>query len=304
MTNANGYILVVDDDPVLCELMERLLIKQNYQVDIARNAKEALDKLEHRSFDLIITDLQMPGMDGLSLLDKIKERTHNTPVIMVTAHGSMEIVIQALRRGANDFVNKPFQAEELINIVNREVARKQEQDPVGTNENLNLDITEDQLDIIDRQLAELRAQTSARCVLLLEGNGYAIDAKGVIEEINLPALSALVAGEAAATSSIANLIGEGDTFQLNYHEGERYSIYSAQVVRSIFLLTIFGQEAKSGMVLYYTKQVLSQLRPILEEAQKSASHATAPTRSGNQTLQQLDQDMLSAIDEQFDDLWE
>ncbi len=297
----NGNILIVDDDPVLRELIERLLGKQGYLVDTASTAEEALKHLQSQSADLILTDLQMPGMDGLTLLDKIKERSSQTPVVMVTAHGSMEIVVQALRRGASDFVTKPFKSDELITIVAREVSRKQEKDPVGTAYGISSHITEEQFDHIDRLLAELRAQTNARCVLLLEGNGYTIDAKGIIEDLNVSALSALVAGQEAATSSIASLIGEGDAFRLNYHEGDRYSIYSAQVVTGVFLLTIFGQEAKSGMVLYFTKQMLPELKDILKEAEEATPPATvAQTQSGGY---EFDDHMLNAIDEQFNDLW-
>lgn len=269
-------ILVVDDEEIIRRGLKRLLESHNYQVELASTAEEALMILEKRSFDLVLTDIQMPGIDGLELLREIKNRSAQTPVVMVTAFVVAENILSALRAGASDFVPKPYNPEELLIIVEREATRGQkarqaaaapEQAPAF----LGLQLSPAQLREIDLLLAELRAETGARCVVIVESNGYVIGAKGVIEDINLSALAALVAGDAAATTGIASLIGEGSAFNLNYHEGSRYSIYSANLSQDLFLLVVFGQEVKSGMVLYVTKQILPQLRAIAEQARLSSA---------------------------------
>jgi CheY-like chemotaxis protein len=266
-------VLVVDDDEVIRTGLERLLSRQGYAISTATTAEEGLAQLEQQHYDLVLTDFQMPGMDGLELLGRIKQASPDTPVIMITGHAETDTVIQALRRGVSDFVTKPYEPPELLNIVKREVAkaiaRRPTAAPVGPAAVLGLQLSAAQLDEIDGMLAELRAETSARCVVVIEGNGYVISAKGVIEDINLSALAALMAGNAAATSGIASLIGEGSAFNLNYHEGSRYSIYSASLSRDLFLLVVFGQDVKSGMVLYVTKQTLPRLRAIAEEAERA-----------------------------------
>ncbi len=261
-----GNILVVDDDATVRSGLNRILDAQGYAVETASTASEALEMLSHHPFDLVLTDLQMPGMDGLELLGEIKGRTSNMPVVMITGHGSMDTVIQALRRGVSDFVNKPFHPDDILNIVDREVALHRQETPDRAPSVFGLQLSPQQLDEIDRLLAQLRAEVGARCVLLIEGTGHLIDAKGIIEDLNVSALATLVAGDFAATAGIASLIGEEDSFRLNYHEGDQYSVYSAQIAPDVFLLVLFGQEIKLGSVLYYAKNILPQLEEVVTQA--------------------------------------
>ncbi|MBN1878380.1 MAG: sigma-54-dependent Fis family transcriptional regulator [Anaerolineae bacterium] len=261
-----GTILIVDDDPAVLKGLYRILSRQEYTVEGASTAEAALDVLRRQRFDLVITDLQMPGMDGLTLLSEIKKRSKHTPVVMLTGHGSMETAVAALRRGVSDFITKPYQPDELLNIVQREVTRYRQSMPPGMEASLGLQLTEEQADEIDILLASLRAEVNARCVLLIEGNGSVLSVKGVIEDMNISALGALVAGDFAATASIASLIGEEDAFKLNFHEGAQYSIYSGQVVSGIYLLIVFSPDVRLGAVLYYTKDTLAKLKLIVEKA--------------------------------------
>ncbi len=259
-------ILVVDDEKGVREGLKRILATHDYAARAAGDANEALDMLAGDSFDLVLTDLQMPGMDGLDLLEEIKRRSPQLPVIIITAYGTMDVVIQALRHDVSDFVTKPFRAEEILTIVDREVARHEAVAPMeDMGAPLGLQFSSQQLDEIEQMLAQLRAETAARCVLLIESTGHLIDAKGVIDDLNVAALASLVAGDFAATSSIASLIGEDDAFRMNYHEGEYYSVYSAQVAPQVFLLIIFGQDIKLGSVLYYAKQVVPDLREVASQ---------------------------------------
>lgn len=263
---SKGTILLVDDDPIIRTGLQRILTRDGYQVEASAAVQEGLALFARRSFDLVITDLQMPGEDGMMLLQKLKARSRHTPVLMLTGHGSMEVVLEALRRGVSDFLTKPYQPEELLAIVRREVQRYRQSLPPGMEQGLGLQLTEAQFDEMDHILATLRAEINARSVLLIEANGSVITTKGAVEDTNISALGALVAGDFAATAGIASLIGEDDPFQLNFHEGVNYSVYSGRVVASVYLLVIFSQEVRLGAVLYYTKDTLAKLRPLLEGA--------------------------------------
>jgi len=314
--SVNATILVVDDDESVRRSLQRILTRAGYEVEAVQTAEDALERLAGRSFDLVLTDLQMPGMNGLQLLAEIKQLAPQLPVVMITGHADADVVIQALRHGVSDFMPKPYQPEELLTIVARESGRHK---PASVVESapavFSRQLSPAQLDEIDRILAELRAEAAARCVLLVEGSGYVVDAKGVIEDINVAALAALMAGDFAATSGIASLIGEGEAFRLNYHEGSRYSVYSANLASDLFLLVVFGQDVRSGMVLYATRQILPQLTAIIEQSVPLSAGETgqAGEAGQNEHLFSLDEIMqsgllgdqaLDAFDEHFKTLWQ
>jgi len=335
MPNSAAQILVVDDNEMILHGIEQLLEMHGYQVTSTTSGEEALAMLEAVAFDLVLTDLQMPGMDGLELLHAITQRSPVTPVVMITAYAVAENVILALRGGVSDFLPKPVKPQELLVIVEREstrgrnarweLARQQqaaaqaEQAAVQVEQAaaqdlaamqaaapavLGRQLSALQMDEIDRILADLRLETQARCLLLVEGSGHVIDAKGVIEDINVSALAALVAGDFAATSGIATVIGEGDSFRLNYHEGSRYSVYQAHLTKDVFLLIVFGQEVKSGLVLYATRQALPHLQAILSSVTAPEEVQEEMFSLANIPESELASDAIfSALDEQFKDLW-
>ncbi|MFP4393802.1 MAG: response regulator, partial [Anaerolineales bacterium] len=261
-----GTILVVDDDILVRKSIERILSGRGYEAQTASSAEEAKQVLGRRFYDLVITDLEMPGEDGMALLAHIKRRLPDTGVVMLTGHGSKDVVIEALRRGVDDFLEKPYKPHELINVVDREVARGRRNAPPGMDAGLGLQLEVAQFDEIEQMLAELRAEANARSVFVVQGNGSVIATKGAVKDLNISALAALVAGDFAATAEIASLIGEERAFKLNYHEGTQYSVYSAQVVPGVFLLVIFSPDIKLGVVMYYTNTILEKLQAIFKDA--------------------------------------
>lgn len=112
-------ILVVDDEQIIRESLSYVLRKEDYQVDEADNGKAAYEKLLEKSYDLVITDLEMPEMKGTELLDKIRNLSVQTSTIVVTAYGSLETAISALRSGASDYILKPVEFDELLIKVKR-----------------------------------------------------------------------------------------------------------------------------------------------------------------------------------------
>ena len=107
-------ILVVDDEDIIRESLSYILKKENYEVDEAANGKIAYQLLKETSYDLVITDIEMPEMKGIELLDEIKKMNLQTNTIVITAYGSVETAIAALRSGASDYILKPIEFDELL----------------------------------------------------------------------------------------------------------------------------------------------------------------------------------------------
>jgi len=106
-------ILVVDDEPLIRELLEEILKKEGYSVNTVKNGLSALKKIKEHHFDLIITDVRMPDMDGIMLLKKIRESSFSIPVIVITAYGSIENAVEVMKKGADDYITKPITPAQL-----------------------------------------------------------------------------------------------------------------------------------------------------------------------------------------------
>lgn len=117
MTEAQ--IMVVEDDADLLEVLSETLVTAGYGVAYAKDGSDALKLLEKQRFDLVVSDIQMPNMDGHSLLKKVKENHPDLPVMLMTAYGSIQQAVDAMRDGAIDYMVKPFEAEVLVNMVSR-----------------------------------------------------------------------------------------------------------------------------------------------------------------------------------------
>src|SRR5919202_9724 len=122
---ARGRILVVDDEADIRESMEALLtLEGGYTVDMAVNATEGLRKLETGSYDLVLLDLMMPDRSGMEVLEEVRQRDQETPIFMITAYGSVEVAVEALKRGASDYFSKPWDNEKLLIEIDRMIARR------------------------------------------------------------------------------------------------------------------------------------------------------------------------------------
>ena len=112
-------ILVVDDEQIIRESLSFILKKEGYSVEEAGNGKDALAKHESNAFDIIITDIEMPEMKGVDLLKQIRQRTPQALVVIITAFGSVETAVQALREGAADYILKPINFDDLLYRVKK-----------------------------------------------------------------------------------------------------------------------------------------------------------------------------------------
>src|SRR5580692_8834181 len=104
-----GRVLIVDDDQSMCELIEADLASRGIQSEWRTSAEEAIRTVHDGNFDVILTDLQMPGLNGLALCERIVANRPDVPVVVMTAFGSLETAVAAIRVGAYDFVSKPVE---------------------------------------------------------------------------------------------------------------------------------------------------------------------------------------------------
>jgi len=112
-------ILVVDDEKNYRLVMETLLTKEGYQVLTASSGEEGLTALKEADVDLVVTDMKMPGLDGLQLLGALKERLPDLPIIIMTAYGTVDKAVKAMKKGAFDYITKPFENEQMLLSVAR-----------------------------------------------------------------------------------------------------------------------------------------------------------------------------------------
>ncbi|HEV8383499.1 MAG TPA: HD domain-containing phosphohydrolase [Candidatus Acidoferrales bacterium] len=116
---SNERILVVDDEDAIREVVSTLLDAKGYRCATAMNGKEALALLDSHVPDLVLSDIVMPEMDGMELLGRVRARNHDVPIVMVTAMHDIAIALEAIRRGAYDYILKPFERDQLYYAVNR-----------------------------------------------------------------------------------------------------------------------------------------------------------------------------------------
>jgi two-component system, OmpR family, response regulator len=107
-------ILVVDDDPVTLLILEKNLKKVGYEVETALDGNEGFDLISKYAYDVVLTDLIMPGLDGIGLLEAVKARHSRTEVVLLTAHASVDTAVAAMKKGAADYLQKPVNTDELL----------------------------------------------------------------------------------------------------------------------------------------------------------------------------------------------
>jgi two-component system, NtrC family, response regulator AtoC len=121
---ARERILVTDDDPVSCQLFAEVLEGEGYGVERVQSGEEALRRLLQESYALLLVDVRLPGMSGLEVTREVRKSYPDLPIVVMTAFGSMEIAIEAIREGAFDYTSKPMNLEELKHTVSRALARR------------------------------------------------------------------------------------------------------------------------------------------------------------------------------------
>jgi len=124
---SKGYVWVVDDDSSIRWVMEKTLSSANIKCDTFSDAESVLLALERESPDVLVSDIRMPGIDGIELLRQVNERSPELPVIIMTAHSDLDAAVNAYQKGAFEYLPKPFDVDETLTLVERAIAHSQEQ---------------------------------------------------------------------------------------------------------------------------------------------------------------------------------
>jgi CheY-like chemotaxis protein/predicted regulator of Ras-like GTPase activity (Roadblock/LC7/MglB family) len=259
--NSKKRILIVDDEKKVAFFLQESLedLGDNYEVVSAETAEMALQQIESQPFDLIITDLRMPGINGLELLKRVRAISPETRTILITAYGSDEIEAEAQRLEAYSYFTKPFHIEDFMVTVQEAL-----KDMVVSEKGL-LILSDERFNAITQCLSKLRFETGARCILLANIMGQLIAEVGLTAGLDISTLVSLLAGGFATTFEMSRHLKEREAFNLNFHEGTTYDVYSANAGYKLFLTLIFDrrvQTSRIGMVWLYTKRAVRELLEI------------------------------------------
>ena len=135
MTTGNGKIYVVDDEETVGDSIEALLSSVGYEAEVFVSAGQFLESFDPSGAACILLDVKMPGMDGLTLLERMGADRRGVPVIMVTGHGDVPLAVRAMQAGAADFVEKPFEEARLLQSIEQAISNAASA-PVATDDNL------------------------------------------------------------------------------------------------------------------------------------------------------------------------
>jgi len=265
MESARKRILIVDDDFELATLLRQALkdAGQTLEIQLARDADEALAKISKRTFDLVVTDIKMAGLNGLQLVEVLRQLDPAIKTIAMTAYSSAEVESQAQALNVYRYIAKPFTIEEFRRIV-REALAVGEPAPSRPTE-----LSGAQCAAIEEHLMSLRASTQAHTVLLVNNRGRPVCMDSFSNGLDTAGLcNALVASNTGLAAEVERLIGQGRPFTLSYYGGPDYSLCSYGVGADHLLVTVFSGEIRVGQVWYYMKDAAGHIQAILENLEE------------------------------------
>ena len=228
---AKGKILVVDDEERICEAVERALERTGYQVEISLDAMDALEKIHKASWDMVICDIKMPVMDGMILLDRIKEYDSSIVVLMITGYASIESAVEAVKKGAQEYIPKPFSPGQLRFVVDRAFERKRLME-----ENLHLKTELGQVNV--RNVVKGKSQVMEQLF-------------GLVAKVAKTDSSALITGESGTGKEIvARLIH----FRGTRADAPFVTVNCSAIPRDLLESELFGHKRGAFTGAIYTKR--------------------------------------------------
>jgi DNA-binding response OmpR family regulator len=286
---ASHDILVVDDEESLAFFLQQSLLEGNkdWRVEIAESAEEALTKLNHHRYEVIIADLRMPGVNGLELVVAVRSIDPATRVILMTAYGSDAIEAEARRLQVYEYVTKPFKMEAMCNLVQSALSE------IAISRKGVFVLSDGRFEAVSKSLSSLRFEVGAQCLFLADVMGQVITEVGVRTSLDLAALTSLLSSSFAATSEMSRHLGGKQTFNLHYHEGEGYDLYASNIGENLVLAIVFDKKVQAGRI----GTVWPCMKRTLEELLRLT---TAPELSTEEELaEDLDQTVTQAFDHLF-----
>jgi DNA-binding NtrC family response regulator len=205
---SEGGVLIVDDDPILLEALPETLRLRMHDVivETADSASAALKRIADRDYDAIVTDIKMPGMDGLQLLAEIRNRRPDTPTLMITGHGETDLVVDALRGGACDFIRKPIDRDYLVAslrraIQTRELSRRAKEEQLALERHISQ--LEARIDERSHRLREKKRVTENPLIWMEGSSGRMAHVVQQIQQVADSPLTVLIEGETGTGKELA-----------------------------------------------------------------------------------------------------
>jgi len=212
-------VLVVEDKSAMQQMLSATLAGEGYEVDIASNGKDAINKAKNKRYDLVLTDLKLPGADGLEVLSEVKEIDPEMSVIVMTAYGTVETAVEAMKVGAFDFITKPFDTDRLSLLIKRAL------------ENRRL-VAENTL------LREELAQTYGLTEIIGKSNRIK-EATDLVQKVAPSDTTALLLGESGTGKE---LFARAIHYLSSRKEGPFVAINCAAIPRELLENELFGSE--------------------------------------------------------------
>ncbi len=287
-------ILLIDNEEGLCRMMESILLDNGYLAKAYTSPQKAVEDFQATAWDLVISDIKMPGMSGLEVLQAIKEKQKDIPVIMITAYATVDMSIQALRKGAYDMLTKPFEPDELIYRVKNALQQSQ----------------------LLEENRELRAELEAKfCFDNIIGSSGGL--KSVLERVEKVAIrdtSVLITGESGTGKE---LIAQAIHYNSPRREKKFIAINCGALPETLLESELFGYkkgaftgakesrhgllEAANGGTLFLDEvgnlpmNVQKTLLRFLQEKEFNRLGDTTPTRVDVRILSATNSDLKEAI---------
>jgi DNA-binding response OmpR family regulator len=288
-------VLVVDDELTFSTAIADTLqsLGEGFVVDTADNGSLAWDKIQKIVYELVITDLRMPQVDGLELVEKIRSSGINTPLILMTAYGSASVEAKAKQLNVARYLPKPIDIDELIEAT-RDVLNSSSDTKEPLEDNL-----QERMESVSTKLETLRQEISAHCIILANAEGQPITYAGYVEEFDVPISTALIAAGHSTFFELARSMSEDCVFNLMYNEGTRWNTFSTSVCKDLFMVIVFERQRAQtpiGMVWFSAKRTIAELLDFLTDLQFSENQSEIMEQLRNSITAEVDQ-MLSADDQ-------
>jgi len=267
-------ILIVDDEPSVCRILKRGLdnLGRGYQVITAGDGYEALEYIKSQSFDLIVTDYKMAGLDGLTLLEEIKRIQPDARVVLMTAYGSDEVEARARRLNAYRYLAKPLEMDDFRQMVQEALS------DMALSQAGMLVLSDRRYRQAAAILEKLQSDIGAHCILLVNVLGQTIIRQGDAASLPLSEIVTLLGGGIATLTQAGRALdGAKDTINLIYRESSKYHLYGLNVGEDLLMVILIANTEFSsplGSVWYYARRIVRELRDVLGDT--GAENAAAP----------------------------
>ncbi len=252
-------ILILDDETKVAFFLQESLEALGYDFEVVSvsSADEALLEIDRQEFDLLVTDQHMPGMTGLELVGKVRERHPDTQFILITAYGSEDVLAKARRLGAYRYFTKPFRIDDFVETVLDALK--------DTNGRSKRPLANGPVDVFTGRLEELRREVGAQCIVAASPDGAIVAQAGILSDLDLEKLLPLAVNEFVASLALTRYLGEAHSGNLTYYEGTGHDVYMASVEDDLFILIVFDrrvQTSRIGIVWLYVRRAIENLRRV------------------------------------------